>query len=1055
MSDFSALIASVRSYIRQNGNNEITGNILQEVLVGIINTLGTTAINALETGLSTEQTTRANADAALSGRIDTADGNISSMSGIVTTLQTRLNEGYIYKGIATPSTNPAIPTGKVFYIAVQGGTYTHFDGVEVANGITILAYDGEDWSADVALEYDLSPSMLQAMASKAVTLPVTEEVIGHFVNYNGTIGDNSAYRYRKYEIEPSKIYFFSNYFVDISNIPPFAWADANGDVIETIGEGITTGTKQWTNEPVFAPVNARYAYLNVANARVARCYLAEAQDIKQNDETDDVRKALGQIASSYMMRAMTPDSVVNGAFISYDGQPASNSSFSYKTYTVEGGKIYAYNARLGATVAMPIVMWYDEDMNVLQIGDIKVITPSTMYAENVITIAPKNARYARINGIAGQRNSVDWAVMKEAMTDVYVTQKVEDLRRDVSTPITLVPSHITDGYFLTVDGALSPISTYEIMDFAVTPNTQYVFSGRKNTESGGWCFLSWFDNNNTFLGNSIFVATGEAENEKTNVYVLSPDNAVLCRVNVVKSWQQYYSFAELRLTSDYGEGDKMMKVVVSNDGSFYIRTRYNNEKDIIIDHYINGNGLISFNATYVGDKVLTDAAIKVSANVVSSHNDSTAPIRTYTQYWHLFAQHGYPVPTFANSVGLSAADVGATWKDQLDREYVIGKVTSPTVWLLPVIYQDGDGHYTRDWHSKITSDAITSLTYVSGGSTGHYTSPIDLATYGEEQLRPVMTHDKRTFAADGNAIQGAGVYFCDEFTASESQKGYDPATISDWFGGEDGDPDLTGASVMAEFTFSYNYKGANCAMNTTIHLLREAKGTYSGIQQQFFFDNGDYRAMFMIPKAKPRGGVELAKPFNSPSSSSTSYVFNRTAEHLDNIDDPVDRQIGFLHDPNTGKYLVGMAAGLSLVSGDTVKAKRNINRPVDSRLLSFSPSNNNKFYVYATDSGVYENGYYPAGYFKEINAYVSYFDPAENVGQVYWYKDGGRYIIYAHCQTAEAALAINVPAIMEGLHLSVLEKTDDAELLTETVQNGKIFLNYNVAGANFITLIAE
>ena len=51
MSDFSSLIASVESYIRQNGNNEITGNILQQVLVSIINTLGTTAINALETGL--------------------------------------------------------------------------------------------------------------------------------------------------------------------------------------------------------------------------------------------------------------------------------------------------------------------------------------------------------------------------------------------------------------------------------------------------------------------------------------------------------------------------------------------------------------------------------------------------------------------------------------------------------------------------------------------------------------------------------------------------------------------------------------------------------------------------------------------------------------------------------------------------------------------------------------------------------------------------------------------------------------------------------------------
>ena len=158
MSDFSALIASVQSYIRQNGNNEITGDILQEVLVGIINTLGTTAINALETGLSTEQTTRANADAALSGRIDTAEGNISGLSGIVTTLQTRLDEGYIYKGIATPPTNPGTPTGKVFYIAMQAGTYTNFGGLTVSQGINIIKYNGSVWSVDTVIAIDDAPT---------------------------------------------------------------------------------------------------------------------------------------------------------------------------------------------------------------------------------------------------------------------------------------------------------------------------------------------------------------------------------------------------------------------------------------------------------------------------------------------------------------------------------------------------------------------------------------------------------------------------------------------------------------------------------------------------------------------------------------------------------------------------------------------------------------------------------------------------------------------------------------------------------------------------------
>lgn len=45
-------------------------------------------------------------------------------------------------------------------------------------------------------------------------------------------------------------------------------------------------------------------------------------------------------------------------------------------------------------------------------------------------------------------------------------------------------------------------------------------------------------------------------------------------------------------------------------------------------------------------------------------------------------------------------------------------------------------------------------------------------------------------------------------------------------------------------------------------------------QQQTFVDTGNYKAMFMIPKAKPQNGVDLEKPFNSPALTSTSYAFS-------------------------------------------------------------------------------------------------------------------------------------------------------------------------------------
>ena len=490
--------------------------------------------------------------------------------------------------------------------------------------------------------------------------------------------------------------------------------------------------------------------------------------------------------------------------------------------------------------------------------------------------------------------------------------------------------------------------------------------------------------------------------------------------------------------------------------AFYIRTRYNATKDIILVHRLNDNGLITFAYTYIGAKTLTDAQLMTSTYLVSAHTDSTAPLLFVKQYWHLFAQHGYPVPTIANSTGLTNDDIGSTWKDQLDRQYTIGKVTTDTIWLLPVIYQSG-GHYVRDWQSMAYSADITALTHVSGAV---HTSTITVSDYNQVQLRPIMQHSERQFIIDGLSITEPGIYYYNNLTINESQVGYDPATISDWFGGTDGHPDLTGALPMAKFTWSYNYCGAQCAMNTTIHILREVEcDSYGAIQQQFFYDKGNYQAMFMLPKAATVDGVELDKPFHSGSSNATTYTLYRTSASLKDVNDIVDRQVGFLYDNNNDSYLVGMAAGLSLVSGDTVVEKRNQNCMEGNtnshyRVLIFSPANTNKFYIAAFNTAQFaSNDYYiPEGFFKEINTYISYFDPAENTGQVYWYKDGNSYVIYCHCQSQQTALAINMPQIMEGLNLSVVEKTDDVELLTDKITNGKFFVNYNSADANYIVL---
>ena len=168
MADFSSLKQTIRTYVKQNGNEEITGNILQDVLLAMVSTMGDGAINALASALQDETTARQNQDGTLQGNItaeatarqqaDTAlGGRIDGLQTAINGINTKLAEGYFYAGIATPSTNPGTPSGKVFYIAVSSGTYTNFSNLTAAQGINILKYNGSVWSKDVVYAIDARP----------------------------------------------------------------------------------------------------------------------------------------------------------------------------------------------------------------------------------------------------------------------------------------------------------------------------------------------------------------------------------------------------------------------------------------------------------------------------------------------------------------------------------------------------------------------------------------------------------------------------------------------------------------------------------------------------------------------------------------------------------------------------------------------------------------------------------------------------------------------------------------------------------------------------------
>ena len=94
MGNYEELKAAVASVIKANGNQEITGQVLQNTLTTLISQIG---VNAT------------------------------------------------FAGIATPSTAPGTPDENVFYIAGQSGTYPNFNSIVLDNEIAILSNKSGTW----------------------------------------------------------------------------------------------------------------------------------------------------------------------------------------------------------------------------------------------------------------------------------------------------------------------------------------------------------------------------------------------------------------------------------------------------------------------------------------------------------------------------------------------------------------------------------------------------------------------------------------------------------------------------------------------------------------------------------------------------------------------------------------------------------------------------------------------------------------------------------------------------------------------------------------------
>ena len=146
MANYETLKSAIQQVVKTNGNNEITGALLQQSLLAIINSLGA---------------------------------------------------GYQFVGVATPATNPGTPDQKVFYIANSKDTYTNFGGISITEDEVVILYYDTAWHkllTGIASQEKLSE--LERDLGQYAELPsvaMTAETTGKYINADGEFVDDADF----------------------------------------------------------------------------------------------------------------------------------------------------------------------------------------------------------------------------------------------------------------------------------------------------------------------------------------------------------------------------------------------------------------------------------------------------------------------------------------------------------------------------------------------------------------------------------------------------------------------------------------------------------------------------------------------------------------------------------------------------------------------------------------------------------------------------------------------------------------------------------------------
>lgn len=298
MANYTDLKAAIVAVIKANGNNKITGTILQSTLLSIVNSVGANAT---------------------------------------------------FKGVANSTTNPGTPDQNVFYIAGTPGEYANF-GLTVPAGFNIISNN----SAGAWVLTTLSQFPVDYYGNKYLAKGDIDRT-GYNVASINDFKKGYYFNWTNYSLATSPSYWMSPYYPVVAgstyriNAQQIIWFDANYNML---GSKLALGG---TVRVVTAPENAAYIILNV-NTDAPLLMPGDVLDISDYSGTRRFYRTLAEtsrldlfplwqeIPLSERLVALGLNRFLINGYINMEYDPAKWYSLSIIRPTVHTIRLYRYNA---------------------------------------------------------------------------------------------------------------------------------------------------------------------------------------------------------------------------------------------------------------------------------------------------------------------------------------------------------------------------------------------------------------------------------------------------------------------------------------------------------------------------------------------------------------------------------------------------------------------------------------------------------------------------------------------------------------------------------------